>query len=611
MPRREWRRARGPVAGAPASRARRSRGRTAALLAAQLVGFAALLFVTRFLFRPHLVPLMDQECHIGAIAVDVLAHGVRFPIQTYAPNEYDNGSFFSGLLAAASFWLFGRNLLALKLVTHLAAAAGAVAAWWLLRGCLDELGFTDRRARRVASAALVIAIALAPRVVTLFSTYAVGNHAEGSAIDTILLALFAHRWQARSPLRTAAYWALAGLALYLNKGTVLVLPALAAAEIWRARRAPLLLLPAIAGVALGLLPELRTMALQHRIGWGMMGWATIAAKEQRNAHAFPGAFFDSLLFVGEHRIALLAAWALAIAVGSAALVRAARRAAEVPPVTLALVVGVAWLHLGMLSVMAKPGLDAYVIYGYPTIVILYALLVAAITARATARWGRAPGAWVGAAAIAATLLLYRPDAVSWGAPQVAALWHNRAGAACTWRFAEGFLREADLGLAPPGESREQHAIARCRALSDAGQVAECIGGIARELEWRQPGGRVHGSPPADLTTSERTAYAYWYGTHRKGNTEACRDFDSADLTATCDAAVALECLHFADLYTKLTTGQGLAAPRCPLPEPPVDGFWAARRRDLLGRTGGRAPDLTRARADDDLGACKPILDACY
>ena len=140
--------------------------RKAARVSAELAGFAILLFVTRFVMRSHLIPLMDQECHIGGIAVDVLAHGVRFPLLTYAPNEYDNGSFFSGLLAAASFALLGRSVLALKLVTHLISAAGAVAALWLLRGCLDELGITSRRTRWAATAALVVGIAFAPRIET-------------------------------------------------------------------------------------------------------------------------------------------------------------------------------------------------------------------------------------------------------------------------------------------------------------------------------------------------------------------------------------------------------------------------------------------------------------
>src|SRR5437588_9647735 len=104
---------------------------------------AALLFLTRFVARSHLIPLSDQECHVGGVAVDVLAHGIRFPLCAYAPNEYDNGTLFSGLLAALSFSVLGRNVLALKLTTHLIAAAGAVAALWLLRGCLEELGLTS------------------------------------------------------------------------------------------------------------------------------------------------------------------------------------------------------------------------------------------------------------------------------------------------------------------------------------------------------------------------------------------------------------------------------------------------------------------------------------
>ena len=585
-----------------------SRARIGWQLAAQFVGFAVLLFVTRFLLRPHLVPQMDQECHIGGIAIDVLAHGVRFPISTYAPNEYDNGSFFSGLMAAASFALLGRRVLALKLVTHLIVAAGAVAALWLLRGCLDELGVTSRRARGVGVTVLVIALALAPRVVTLFSTYAVGNHAEGSAIDTILLALFSRRLQRRSALRTAAFWAVVGFALYVNKGTVLVLPILAAAEMWLAWPSYRHLLAAATGLVLGMVPELQMVALQHHAGWGMMGWVTITSKEQRNAQAFPRAFFDTLLFLGEYRVELLVAWALAIAVGVALLIRSARRSH--PVLTLAVVISVTCTHLAMLAVMAKPGLDAYVIYGYPTVVVLLAVLAAAICAEATRRWGDRAGAWVCAATIAAAFALYRPDAMSWGLPNVEAWWRDRASAACSWRFAEGFERETDYGLTP-GQTREQHAIERCRLLSETPQVLDCIGGIARELEWRQPGGRVNGGPPPELTAAERLAYAYQYGTHRKGNAAACTDFTDPDLAAACAAAVQLECLHYGDLYTRLVTGRSLARPACVVPAPPMDGYWAATRSDLFSRSGGVTPNLTRAWGDDDLRACQPVFDACY
>jgi len=596
--------------------------RTTARLLAELAGFAALLFLTRFVARGHLVVQMDQECHIGGIAVDILTHGVRFPLLVYAPNEYDNGSFFSGVLAALSFSLLGRNVLALKLVTHVISAAGAVAMLWLLRACLEELGLTSRSVRFAATTALVIAIALAPREFTLFSMYAVGNHAEGSAIDVILLALFSRRLHTRSAARTAALWAVVGLALYLNKGTVLVLPVLAAAEVVLAWRSPRRLAAAAGGFLIGLAPELLTIARQHAAGRDLMGWMTMASKADRNAQVFPRAFLNTICFLGEYRIGLLGVWAAALGSGLALFVRSLRQArragwsgAAQPfphavPIILGIVLAVSCAHLTELAVMAKNGLDAYVIYGYPPIVVLYALLVARVYAYAIEHWGRTAGRWAAGAAIAMTLVLYRPDATTWGFAKVSALWRNEVGAACSWRFAEGFEREQDYGLAPPGYTREQHALARCRSLSDDLQRVDCVGGIARELSWRQKG-HVTGEPPADLSEPERRAYAYEYGTHRKGDTSACRDFESAELAGLCEAAVQTECLVLGDIYTRIVSPPGLGRPRCTVREPPMNGFWAAMRMDLLRRTGADGPNLERAWGDDNLDRCQPVYDLCY
>ena len=592
-----------------------SSARTAARLFAEFAGFTALLFVTRFIARGHLVPESDQECHIGGIAADVLAHGIRFPLLVYAPNEYDNGSFFSGLLASGSFSLLGQNLLALKLVTLMITAAGAVATLSLLRSCLEELGLTSRRVRWTATAALLIAIACAPRLVTLVSMYAVGNHAEGAAIDTILLALFARRQHTRSAIRIATFWALVGFALYVNKGTALVIPVLGAAEIALAWRSPRRLGAAFGGFVLGVMPEILVIA--QRRGMGCM---TMASKAERTAHDFPRAFIDSILFLGEYRIELLGTWALAIFVGVALLVRSGMRLRHPGEAgtttggpssfTLALVLGVTGLHLGALAVMANGGMDAYAIYAYPTLAVLFALLVACVREHAAARWGESTGAKVGAALIALTLVIHRPDAVTWGFDKVSALWRNRAGAACYWRFAEGFEREQAYGLASPGQTREQHAIERCRSFSGQDAILDCIGGIARELNWRQ-GGKITGDVPAELSAIERRAYAYHYGTHRKGNTAPCSDFESSDLAADCLAATQLECLAFGDTLTRIVSGRSLGRPRCTVPEPPMDGYWAAMRMDLLSRTTGSGPDYTSTGGDFDLKDCKHVFDACY
>ena len=133
--------------------ARPSAARTALQLIGELAAFAALLFLTRFVLRGYLALPLDEECHIGGVAVDVLAAGIRFPPLVYVQSDYDNGSLLSGLLAAGAFSVLGRNLLALKLVTHLVSAAGAVATLWLLRGCLRDLGLTSRRAGSPAASA--------------------------------------------------------------------------------------------------------------------------------------------------------------------------------------------------------------------------------------------------------------------------------------------------------------------------------------------------------------------------------------------------------------------------------------------------------------------------
>lgn len=587
-------------------------------LPAEFLGVAALLFVARFIGRGYLVPEMDQECHIGGIAVDVLAHGIRFPLLVYAPNQYDNGSFFSGLVAALSFSVFGRNLLALKLVTHVISAVGAVAALSLLRACLAELRLTDRLARAVAIATLVYGFAMAPTLVTALSTYAVGNHPEGAAINTILLAVFAYRVRIRSAARTAAVWAAIGFGLYVNKGTVLVVPVLAAAELLISRRHIRRFAAAVVGFAIGVLPEF--MVTWQRKG---AGWAAIADKAERNSQMFPQSFLGSLAALGDHRPGLLIAWGASLAVGIALLAREYARgrptaatarpleAGAHGPIVLGTVVGVTCLHLLMLMAMARSGTDPYAIYAFPTLIVLHGVLMATIVDYARRRRGSAGLALATVALLGVTLMLYSPLELRFSTSKVVALWKNGRGAACAWRFAEGFAREYDYGLARVGETREQHTIARCRSLSEPDLVLDCIGGIARELNWRQ-GRRVAGEPPPGLTVEERRAYAYHYGTHRKGDVTACADFTSAELRAECAGATQLECLVFADHFTRGAEHVGLERPHCAIAAPPMNTYWAAKRDEFLARSTGATPDLSHVVGEDTLLLdCEPILSACY
>lgn len=572
-------------------------------LAAEWAGFAALLFASRLVGRALLVPQSDQECFIGGIAVDLLAHGLRFPLLAYAPNEYDNGSLFSGLAAAGSFALFGRSVLALKLVTLAINAAGAVAALALLRRGLDELGVRQAAARRVAIAVLIATVALAPRVVALVSNNAVGNHAEGTALVMLLLALFAAPPRRATAARVALRWALVALALYLNKATLLAIPLLAATELWRWRRTPRHLAAALAGFAAGALPELLVIAQRHA-----MGWMTMAAKAERYSQSFPRAWIDDLLLLGEHRPALLLLWVAALAAGVAAVAGARHRA--IAPVALALVTGYVLLHLLALTVMAQGGIDAYAIYLYPGLSVLVALLAARLVEGADRRQGAGAALAAGGAALAAVLLLYRPLAFGWDPQAVRRLAANRDGAACSWRFAEGFGREHLHGRAAAAPSREAHVVDRCRSLSEPGLALDCLGGIGRELHWRR-GERVAGAPPAALTLDEQRAFAFLYGTHRGGDAAPCADFADGELAAQCAAAVRLECLTMGDLLTRFSAGRRLGRPGCEIAAPPYDGYWSAMRAELLARQPGAGPAVDAGGGDTGLGACGATFAACY
>jgi hypothetical protein len=420
---------------------------------------------------------------------------------------------------------------------------------------------------------------------------------------TILLAVFARRLHTRSAARTAAFWAIVGIMLYLNKGVFLVLPVIIAAEIvlaWHARRR---LAVALGALVLGLLPELVIIVQRHG-----SGWARMASKASRGSQGFPYAFLNSLWFLAEYRVELVTVWLLALATGIVLLIRKSNNTAL--PLTLAMVVGVSCIHLLELTVMARSGLDGYVTYGYPTLVILFSLLAGLVSARGEARWGERAAAWAGVAIVAITFVLYRPHAVSWDYDRAVALWQNRAGAACSWRFAEGFERLYDHSVSQAAMSREQYALERCRTLSDRAQILDCIGGIAREMTWRHQS-QVQEATLADFDAAERRAYAYHYGIHRKGHGARCGDLNDPDLEALCLAAVKLECLVYGDVYTRIATDHGLAQPQCDIAEPPMDGYWAAMRRDLMTRSDGGMPDLSRAWGDDNLDPCKPIFAACY
>ena len=110
---------------------------------------------------------------------------------------------------------------------------------------------------------------------------------------------------------------------------MLVLPLLGALELALSWRAWWRLLAAGGGFVVGSLPEVMVIARRHGLGW-----AALTSKAEQHAQRFPAAFLESIAGLADQRVALLAAWALAVACAAAWLVRSVRRGewrAEVAP----------------------------------------------------------------------------------------------------------------------------------------------------------------------------------------------------------------------------------------------------------------------------------------
>jgi hypothetical protein len=601
--------------------------RTSAYPLGEFAAFAILLFVVRFMMRGHLVPQLDEECTVGGAAVNLLAQGIRFPLRVYAPNDYENGFFYSALLAATSFSLLGRNVLALKLVTHLVVSLGAAATVWLLRSCLDELRLNDRQVRWTAIAVLVVATAFSPREVALFSTWnvGIGSHAEGPAIDMVLLALFARRRASWSTAGTAAFWVLTGFVLHVNKGSVVLVLVLGVAELSLSRSSPRRLTAVVLGFLLGIAPELLRMASPDAGGGG---WATIASKLMDHARDFPSAFVRDVLALADYRSELLATWVLAIGV-ALALLRVARRRSSIhdsasPPSALGMTLGLLLLHVAGLTIMAQGGIDNYAMHAYPPLAILTAVLTGWLCCAASKSLGVRAGSWTGAMLVGLMVVVHRPERLRLSFEQVSALWGKRGSAACSWRFGEAFLQVQGepganyslLGTPALPERdreayllRERHAIELCRSLSEPTQILDCIGGIARELQYGS--GRIDGEPPSELSGIERDAYAFYYGVRRAGHIAPCDDFLEPTLRKECRTAVQLDCFVFVDTFSRFESGNPLGRPRCDIPEPPMDGYWADMRLDLLSRPTGSPPKFPPEFGKGSIGECKALVESCY
>jgi hypothetical protein len=286
--------------------------------------------------------------------------------------------------------------------------------------------------------------------------------------------------------------------------------------------------------------------------------------------------------------------------------------------------GLLLLHVAGLTVMAQGGIDNHAMHVYPPLVVLTAVLAGGLCAAASKSWGVRAGSFAGAMLVGLTVVVHRPETLRLSSEQVFALWGKRASAACSWRFGEAFMRvQSEPGvdyhlLATSALSerdrqshlqRERRAIELCRSLSEPTQILDCIGGVARELQYGS--GRIDGAPPSELSDIERRAYAFYYGIRRAGHMTPCDDFLEPALRKECRTAAQLDCFIYVDTLSRFESADPLGRPRCDFPEPPMDGYWAEMRSDLLSRPPGSAPKFPPEFGQGSIGECRAVIDSCY
>ena len=91
----------------------------------------------------------------------------------------------------------------------------------------------------------------------------------------------------------------------------------------------------------------------------------------------------------------------------------------------------------------------------------------------------------------------------------------------------------------------------------------------------------------------------------------CEEFRDPALRKECRTAVQLECFIFMDIATRFAADRPLGRPHCEIREPPMQGYWADIRSDLLARPTGGVPEIPHELSDEGMRKCEAIVASCY
>lgn len=548
--------------------------------ALRFAAVSAALWVVRVYLLADLPESSPETCHTGAIASDLLDHGMRFPFRAYTPETYENGIVLEGIFAAPLFALLGRNLLALKVLAHAFASISAVMGLSLLERVLDDLGATRRSTRAAAQAAYLVLTAFAPRLFSYKMLDALGDHNEATALTMVLLVLFARDREAPSRARLIALWGCAGFFAFWEKGTLMA-TALAAVHsamcAWRERA-----LWRRTAVSAAIFLVAYAPGIHAHLATGFADASTVASKFVGD---LPSALRHAALTVFVSRVmppALLGYFATLFYLARTGWKMRGTRA------LLPYLAAYVFLHLALV-LYSKSDLGFYYLYGFPVVILVPAVWVARGGERLAARRSLAP--WMAHAACTALLAVGLLPDLRFDLGHVRALRAERDRAVCHWRFGRAFWLSS-----PDAEA----ALARCRVFGGDETLA-CVSGIA------------YGNRPIALRAirdpRERAAFVFGVGrssiaANEEGTCEMM--FTRPDDLAMCANGRRWEWLFYQDLIEREVCLPSFGRPMCDV-EVPFGGFEVSQRDRWMRRppTGMRGAHPDDRRSEDVASACFP------
>lgn len=554
---------------------------------------AVLLAFARLVLQPQMLAVAPEECHTGGIAVDLLEHGMRWPFFSYTPEHYENGIVLQGFLAVPFFVAFGRNVLALKLLTIVVAFLVVVLGFALLLRVLAATGLTRGPRRTAAIGCYLALMVFAPPLIVREGTDALGDENEATAMALVILVLLARRIERPSLARVAGLFGLAGFLGFWHEGTLLATAVAAAHELVSVlrRRSPAgWLFAAAAAFMVGHTPAfVAHVASQNR------DITTILAKFAPSSLVTPLLTFAPLSWASFDGNPILLAAMIAAVVFCVRTAKTATRAEDLLPWLALYVCG----HVALMVLAMAHGHLDYWYYGYPVLAG-----VASVRAVSAATWvGERLGgsATVRNAALAAGPLVLAAGSLRHARPdfgKIASMHADRDRAVCTWRFGRAFLHARNYD--------RERAADDCRTLgADAG--LECLSGLAFE------------GAPVELGRgdAERLALAFGKGrrvARERDGAHACERLIDRREREACETGGRYECLFYSHVVSDwllLDVDHPMPRPRCELTVPSFAGHARGMKAEWSQLPEGSVEPGALIPLGLDPHACVEQLEACY